>query len=80
MKQGGDSLSVAQAFEKSTYILTLKVSGETYTIDNFEFSLWALQFGDWIWSELVKQPMTPDVVEAKRQEWTQTQALALRSR
>ncbi len=78
MKQGGANLSVQQAFEKQTSILTLTMGGETYTVDEFESSLWALEFGDWLWSELADLAVTATVVQEKRQEWDQTRALALR--
>ena len=78
MKQGGANLAVQQAFQKQTFILTLTVGGETHTVDEFESSLWALQFGDWLWSELSDRVVTAAVVQEKRQEWDQTHAIVLR--
>ena len=78
MKKGGASLSVAQAFDKRGSILTINMDGETVTVDEFERSLWGLQFGDWLWGELAGQSVSPTVVREKKLEWDQSMALAIR--
>ena len=45
MKANGASLAINQAFEKSTYILTIEASAGTTTVPDFANPLWALQFG-----------------------------------
>ena len=70
-KANNVSLAVDQAFKKQTYLLKIEGDSETITIDEFESSLWALQFGDWLWSELLitsANPTTEDI-EEKRAEW-----------
>ena len=54
--------------------------GETITVDEFESSLWALQFADWLWRELLQTNASPDqyTIAEKRAEW-ETTALAERS-
>ena len=39
MKKGNASLSVAQALDKRSSILTINLDGETFTVDKFERSL-----------------------------------------
>ena len=72
------ALSVVQANDKSTYIVTVDANGETTTIDEFETPIWALQFGDWIWEQLLEDNTSPDQVQIaeKRAEW-ETTALAI---
>ena len=78
-KRNNIDLSVSQAFQKTTYILTIDMNGETVSIDEFENSIWALQFGDWLWEELLIANTSPtaEVIAEKRAEWDQSQALAL---
>ena len=77
-KRNQVALSVTQAYEKSTYILTVDANGETTTIDEFETPIWALQFGDWLWEQLLEDNTAPDKVQVaeKRAEW-ETTALAI---
>ncbi len=77
-KRNQMALSVHQAFNKRTYILTIEENGETTTIDEFETPVWALQFGDWLWEQLLEVNTTPDKAEVaeKRAEW-ETTALAI---
>ena len=81
-KREGAALSVNQAYEKSTYILNIEHMGETTTVDEFETSLWALEFGDWLWEELraAGKGLNPDVVHEKRSEWEGSRALELYSK
>lgn len=78
-KRNDIALSVGQAFQKPTYILRVEIDGETTTIDEFETSLWALQFGDWLWQELLQANAAPDraTVVEKRAEWEQSRAIAV---
>ena len=78
-KRNSIALAVNQAFEKSAYILTIQFDGETVTVDEFETSIWALQFGDWLWEELVNAntPPTAQGVEERRAEWQEGKALVL---
>ena len=78
-KRGGVELAVNRAYKKPTYILTIVVEGETTTVDEFETALWALQFGDWLWEDLLHTNAKPDVavVSEKRAEWEQTRAIAV---
>ncbi len=73
-------LSVTKALTKNTYILTIEIEGESIVVDEFETSTWALQFGDWLWEQLLTDTpqITREVVVEKRAEWEQTTALALR--
>ena len=79
-KRDNVALSVFQAFEKRTYILTIDVDGETTTIDEFETPAWSLQFGDWLWEHLLQRNTSPDVEEVaeQRAQW-ETTALAIRT-
>ena len=78
-KRGGVELAVNRAYKKPAYILTIVVDGETTTVDEFETALWALQFGDWLWEDLLHTNAKPDVavVSEKRAEWEQTRAMAV---
>jgi hypothetical protein len=73
-------LSVTKALTKNTYILTIEIEGESIVVDEFETSTWALQFGDWLWEQLLTDSpqVTREVVVEKRAEWEQTTALAVR--
>ena len=77
-KRNQTALYVHQAFNKQTFILTIETNGETTSIDEFETPVWALQFGDWLWEQLLEANTTPDKVEVaeKRAEW-ETTALAV---
>ncbi len=68
------TLAVSQAFQKRTYLLMIEGDGETITIDEFESALWALQFGDWLWRELLIDNAAPnrEDIEEKRVEWETT--------
>ena len=73
-KRDNAALSVSQAFKKRTFLLQIEVQSETITIDEFETSLWAMQFGDWLWRELLIDNAAPDRedIEEKRAEWETT--------
>ena len=77
-KRNQVALSVTQALEKRTYVLTVETDGDTTTIDEFETPVWALQFGDWLWEQLLETNTTPGVMEVaeKRAQW-ETTALAV---
>ena len=79
-KRNGVQLSVDKTVGKPTYLLTIEIEGETTTVDEFATPLWALEFGDWLWQELLHAKETPSVefVAQKRQEWERTMAPALR--
>ena len=79
-KADSASLAVNQAFQKRTFLLQIEANDETITIDEFETSLWALQFGDWLWSELLQHTtkINQATIDLKRAEW-ETTALAERS-
>ena len=47
-KRNGAELALNQAVGKSTYILTIKIEGETTAVDEFSTRVWALEFGDWL--------------------------------
>ena len=72
MKANGASLAVNQAFEKSTYILTIEASAGTTTVPDFANPLWALQFGDWLWEKTGGDNITPATASAQRQAWSQS--------
>ena len=78
-KRNNIALSVAQAFKQTTYILNIDMNGETVTVDEFETSLWALQFGDWLWQDLLQTNTEPTriEIEEKRAEWEQSRELAV---
>ena len=77
-KRNGIELAVNQAVGKPTYILTIKVEGETSAVDEFSTRVWALEFGDWLWEELLNARASPDaeVLAEKRAEWEQSKAMA----
>ena len=79
-KREGAALAVNRAHKGSTYILSIEYQGETTTVEEFEQALWALQFGDWLWVELREsaQDVSAEVLHGKREEWEDTQALAVR--
>ena len=70
-------LSVAQAFQRQTFILNIQIDGETITVDEFETSLWALQFGDWLWQELLqtRTDTTKAEIDMIRAEWEASRAI-----
>ena len=75
-KRNQIQLSVAKSLTDETFILTVEIEGERVTVDQFENSLWALQFGDWLWEQLpLADQIDPEVVVEKRAEWEQSQAL-----
>ena len=75
-KRNQIQLAVAKSLTDETFILTVEVEGERVTVDQFENSLWALQFGDWLWEQLpLAGQIDPGVVIEKRAEWEQSQAL-----
>ena len=78
-KSGGTLLSVNQAFEKKTHLLTIKMEEETLVVEGFETSFLALQFGDWLWTQqsTLKTGLNIEVVRQQRTEWEQTRALAI---
>ena len=79
-KRNQIQLTVAKAFAYDTFILTIQANDETFTVDEFESSTWALQFGDWVWEQILMTDdpvISPTLLHEKRAEW-QTTALALR--
>ena len=79
-KRDQTALFVHQAFDRPTYILTVEANVGTTVIDEFETPIWALQFGDWLWEQLLDVNTAPNIEEVaeKRAEWEQTTALAIR--
>ena len=77
-KRNGTELAVNQTVGKSTYILTIKIEGETTAVDEFSTRIWALEFGDWLWEELLNARASTDaeVLAEKRDEWEQSRAMA----
>ena len=74
-------LAVNKAAQRNTFILTIEAEGETFTIEEFESSVWALQFGEWIWQELLTNDdakVDVEVISEKRTEWIESNALAIR--
>ena len=79
-KRNQIQLTVAKASAYDTFILTIQADNETFTVDEFESSTWALQFGDWIWEQILTADapvISPTLIHEKRVEW-QTTDLALR--
>ena len=78
-KRNGVQLAVNKAIGKTTYILTIDIEGDTTMVDEFATPVWALDFGDWLWQELVDARASTDieVVAQKRAEWEQSRGLAL---
>lgn len=75
-KRNQIQLAVAKSLTDETFILTIEVEGERVIVDQFENSLWALQFGDWVWEQLpLAERINPEVVIEKKAEWEQSQAL-----
>ena len=73
-------LAVDQSFEKPTYILTIVVRSEATSVEEFETAHWALQFGDWLWEQLLKARgarVDRNMVSEKRDEWEETRAMAV---
>ena len=79
-KRNGTELAVNQAVGKSTYILTIKIEGETTAVDEFSTRVWALEFGDWLWEEMLEASgakVDAALVSKKRDEWKETRAMAV---
>ena len=80
-KRNQIQLNVIKSTSKNTFILTIEAEGETFTVEEFSSSTWALQFGDWIWEQLLtddKVKVDVGVISEKKAEWVQVNALALR--
>lgn len=78
-KRDNVQLAVDQSFKKSRYILKID-HGEATVIDEFETAYWALQFGDWLWEQLLGAGTTKvdaETVSEKRAEWEGTRAMAV---
>ena len=78
-KREGAALAVSRVHKGSTYIFTIEYQGETTTVDEFSRADWALQFGDWLWTELREsaQDVDMELIQEKRQEWEETRAMAV---
>ena len=71
-------MSVTQAYEKPTYILSVEQEGETVATDGFSRSYYALHFADFLWEHVLSARANVDisVVQQTRGEWErQTRAL-----
>ena len=79
-KRRGITLSVNQAFQQPTFILSIDLDGEVIATDGFSKSFYALNFGDYIWDSVLNTStqVSAEVITGQRREWEQTQALALR--
>lgn len=78
-KRNGIELAVNKAIGLPTYILTIVIEGETTMVDEFTTPTWSMDFGDWLWEELLLVQGRPDVrgVVEKRAEWEQSRGLAV---
>lgn len=76
-KRGNVVLSVSQAYGKTTYILSVDSDGDTVATDGFSRSLYALQFGDFLWDNVLsgKSQVDVTVVQQTRDEWERWRAL-----
>ena len=76
-KRGNVVLSVNQAYGKTTYILAVDSDGDTVATDGFSRSLFALQFGDFLWDNVLsgKSQVDVTVVQQTRDKWEQWRAL-----
>ena len=76
-KRNNVSLSVTQAYGKQTYILSVESDGDTAATDGFSRSLYALQFGDFLWENVLSARPQVDVsvVRETRVEWERSRAL-----
>lgn len=76
-KRGNLVLSVSQAYGKTTYILAVDSDGDTAATDGFSRSLYALQFGDFLWENVLSGRSQVDVtvVQQTRAEWERFRAL-----
>ena len=79
-KRRGITLSVSQAFQQPTFILSIDLDGEIIATDGFSKSLYALIFGDYLWDNIFSTTSKVSVAELTQQcqQWEQTQALAVR--
>ena len=61
-----------------TFVREVLREGETTAVDEFSTRVWALEFGDWLWEELVAARASTDaeVLAEKRDEWEQSKAMA----
>ncbi len=77
-KRGDAVLRVNQAYGKLTYILSIELNSHTEATDGFSRSVYALQFGDFLWQNVlqVRSQVDADVVQQTRGEWDRMRALA----
>ena len=64
-------MTVSQAFEKPTYILSVEQEGETVATDGFSRSYYALRFADYLWEHVVSVQSRVDisVLQETRRDW-----------
>ena len=79
-KRRGVTFSVQPAFEQPTFLLLIDLDGEVISTEGFSKSLYALRFADHLWDHILEdsQTITKAAVVQERQQWEQTQALAIR--
>ena len=80
-KRNNVVLSVNKAYGQTTYILAVESDGDTAATDGFSRSLYALQFADFLWENVlsVKSQVDVAVVQQTRVEWERSLALPSRT-
>ena len=70
-------MTVDKMFEANSYMLLVEQDGESVSTDGFATSLYALQFGDFLWERVLSdrtRVAASEVTEA-RVQWDRTRAL-----
>ena len=64
-------MTVSQAFERPTYILSVEHEGESVTTDGFSRSVYALRFADFLWDHVMsgRSHVDAEAMRAARREW-----------
>ena len=71
-------MTVDKRLGQDAYMLLIDQAGEYVTTDGFETSLFALQFGDFLWDDILSTRERVEVAEVHRvhQQWVSQLALA----
>lgn len=76
-KRNHTTFTVNQLYGANTYVLTVDVDGDSVTTDGFSRSIYALQFGDYLWERVLsaQRQASASTVHQTRQEWERFRAL-----
>ena len=76
-KPGGLTLRASQDYELESFHLNIEANGLTEVTSGFSRSLYALQFGDFLWDRALsaQRQLNSQVVRETRAEWTDSMTL-----